>query len=145
MAVKRKESRKRPDNQEGMTIKEVAEKADLTPRTIRYYEEIGILNAIKRDPYNRRRYTQTDLYRLKLTKRAKDILHLSLDDIKELQKHYRNEDPEEKLMIRDSINVIKMHVQMIDDQLNQFKLAKKTLMKEIKRLESLSKQRGHEI
>ncbi len=145
MTAKKKESRKSPDNQEGMTIKEVAEKADLTPRTIRYYEEVGILSGIKRDPYSRRRYTQKDLYRLRLTKRAKELLNLNLQDIKELSRHYRNEDPGEKLMIRDSIKVIKKHLQMIENQLKEYKTVKNILAKEIKRLEALSKQRGHKI
>jgi len=79
MVKKKKNSQEKSDNQEGMTIKEVAEKVGLTPRTIRYYEEIGILNGIKRDPYSHRRYTQKDLYRLTLTKRAKELLHLSLN------------------------------------------------------------------
>ena len=45
-----------------MTTKELAEKVKLTPRSIRYYEEIGILGGISRDPYNRRRYTERDVY-----------------------------------------------------------------------------------
>ncbi len=145
MAKKKKNPQEKSDNQEGMTIKEVAEKVGLTPRTIRYYEEIGILNGIKRDPYSRRRYTQKDLYRLTLTKRAKELLQLSLNDIKELSKHYRNEDPGEKLMIRDSINVIKKHLQMIENKLSEYNTARDILKKEIRRLEALSKQRGHKI
>lgn len=128
-----------------MTIKEFAEKAGLTPRTIRYYEEVGILNGIKRDPYSRRRYTKTDLYRLRLTKRAKEILHLSLDDIKELVKHYRNDDPGEELMIRGSIEVIKKHCQMVEDQIERCKTARNTLIKEMNRLEALAEKRGHKI
>ena len=50
-----------PEAKETMTIKELAEKVKLTPRTIRYYEQVGILNGISRDPYNRRRYTERDL------------------------------------------------------------------------------------
>jgi len=72
-------------------------------------------------------------------------LRCSVNDIKELSKHYRNEDPGEKLMIRDSIKVIRKHLQMIENKLDQYNAARNTLVKEIKRLEALSKQRGHKI
>ena len=73
MKEEEQKASKVPETQKEMTIKELAGKANLTLRAPRYCEEIGILNGIKRDPYNRRRYTKKELYRLKLVQRVRDI------------------------------------------------------------------------
>lgn len=141
-AKKRGTSKAAQAEEETMTIKELAEKANITPRAIRYYEEIGILTGIKRDRYNRRRYTKRDLYQLRLLKRARNLLGLSLEEIKELSKHFRYQDPGEKLIIRDSIKVLKKHLQMVDEQKKELKIARDILVEETKRLEALLKKRG---
>ena len=57
------------------SIGELAEKLEMSQRTIRYYEEIGLLNSIKRVEGGRRVYTDVDLRRLKLIKRLKIMGH----------------------------------------------------------------------
>ena len=66
-------------------IGEVAERTGLTPRTIRYYEEIGLLP----DPSERRKgehraYEETDVERLNELTRLRDLLNLSLEELKQL-------------------------------------------------------------
>jgi DNA-binding transcriptional MerR regulator len=63
------------------TIGELAREFDVTPRTIRFYEDQGLL-APRRDG-QRRVYAQRDRTRLKLTLRGKR-LGLSLSEIREL-------------------------------------------------------------
>jgi DNA-binding transcriptional MerR regulator len=66
-------------------IGEVAELTGTTPRTIRYYEEIGLLpEAEDREHGKRRHYTDADVDRLRELIRMKDLLGLSLDDLKRL-------------------------------------------------------------
>jgi len=125
-----------PETQGQMTIKELAEKVKLTPRTIRYYEQVGILNGISRDPYNRRRYTERDLYLLKLVKRATKLLGLTLGEVKELAS-YHYQDPTEKKVVQHSIEALKGHVQKIDDQQKELQITRNILVGEIERLESL--------
>ena len=68
-----------------LRIGEVAELTGTTPRTIRYYEEIGLLQeAGDREHGKRRHYTQEDVERLQELIRMKDLLGLSLDDLKRL-------------------------------------------------------------
>lgn len=70
---------------EGMRIGEVAKLAGTTPRTIRYYEEIGLLPAIGgRQPGAHRTYAENDVERLTELLRLKDLLGLSLEELKEL-------------------------------------------------------------
>ena len=70
---------------EGMRIGEVAKLAGTTPRTIRYYEEIGLLPAAGgREPGAHRTYAEGDVERLTELLRLKDLLGLSLEELKEL-------------------------------------------------------------
>ena len=68
-----------------MRIGEVAERTGTTPRTIRYYEEIGLLPiAGGRQPGAHRTYAETDVERLAELLRLKDLLGLSLEELREL-------------------------------------------------------------
>ena len=68
-----------------LRIGEVAKLAGTTPRTIRYYEEIGLLPAADgRQPGAHRTYAEADAERLTELLRLKDLLGLSLEELKEL-------------------------------------------------------------
>jgi MerR family transcriptional regulator, repressor of the yfmOP operon len=68
-----------------LRIGEVAELTGTTPRTIRYYEEIGLLReAEDRASGKRRMYTDADVAQLHELIRMRDLLGLSLDDLKRL-------------------------------------------------------------
>jgi DNA-binding transcriptional MerR regulator len=69
----------------GLRIGEVAKLAGTTPRTIRYYEEIGLLPvAGGREPGAHRTYAEPDVERLTELLRLKDLLGISLEELKEL-------------------------------------------------------------
>ena len=68
-----------------MRIGEVAELTGTTPRTIRYYEEIGLLSGgIERELGKHRCYSQADVDRIKEIVRLKDLLGLSLEQLSQL-------------------------------------------------------------
>ena len=68
-----------------LRIGEVARLAGTTPRTIRYYEEIGLLPVpAGRAPGAHRTYAEADVERLTELLRLKDLLGLSLEELKEL-------------------------------------------------------------
>ncbi len=68
-------------------IGEIAKIVNMTTRTIRYYEEIGLLNSVKKVESGRRIYTNEDVTRLKFIKRLK-LLGLSLKEMQELENIY---------------------------------------------------------
>jgi MerR family transcriptional regulator, repressor of the yfmOP operon len=69
----------------GLRIGEVARRVGTTPRTIRYYEEIGLLAAgDDREAGRHRLYTERDVERLRDALRLKELLGISLDELKEL-------------------------------------------------------------
>ena len=68
-----------------LRIGELAERTGTTPRTIRYYEEIGLLPAAEeREQGKRRLYAESDVERLQELVRLRDLLNLSLDELSQL-------------------------------------------------------------
>jgi DNA-binding transcriptional MerR regulator len=67
------------------TITELAQEFDITPRAIRFYEDVGLLEPARSG--RNRVYTQRDRTRLKLTLRGKR-LGLALSEIKQLVDMY---------------------------------------------------------
>jgi DNA-binding transcriptional MerR regulator len=66
-----------------LRIGELARLAGTTPRTVRYYEEIGLLpEPAERESGAHRTYTEADLERLREVLRLKNLLGLSLDELK---------------------------------------------------------------
>jgi len=66
-----------------MLIKELSQRTNLPAKTIRYYEDIGLLPPPERLPNGYRNYEETAVSRVKLVAGAR-TLGLSLDDIGEL-------------------------------------------------------------
>ena len=64
-------------------IGEVAERTGLSLRTIRYYEEVGLVTPSTRSQGGFRLYSETDVARLELIKRMKP-LDFSLEEMREL-------------------------------------------------------------
>lgn len=66
-----------------MRIGELAEQAGVTPRTIRYYEDLGLLGPSEREGQGFRYYTEVELARLNKIDALKQ-LGLSLEEIGEV-------------------------------------------------------------
>jgi DNA-binding transcriptional MerR regulator len=67
-----------------LRIGEVAELTALTPRTIRYYEEIGLLPGGQRVQGKHRLYTSDDVERIREVVRLRDLLGISLEQLSKL-------------------------------------------------------------
>lgn len=62
-------------------IDEVAKECGLTKRTIRYYEEIGVMPSPQRTEGGTRLYSRQDIDYLKKVVRAKEVLGFSLQEL----------------------------------------------------------------
>ena len=69
-------------------IGELASRVGLTERTIRYYEELGLLDSVKRLEGGVRVYTDHDVRRLRYIRKLK-TLGLSLQEMHELESMYQ--------------------------------------------------------
>lgn len=66
-----------------LTVGVLARQAGVTPKTVRYYEAIGLLPPATRGPNGYRRYRTEDVHRLNFIQRAK-TLGLTLKEVREL-------------------------------------------------------------
>ena len=80
-------------------IGELASLLEMSPRTIRYYEEIGLLNSVKRIEGGKRVYTDKDFQRLKFIQRLK-YLGLTLSEMHELEDIYQIHRTNKKVLPR---------------------------------------------
>ena len=94
------------------TITELALEFDITPRAIRFYEDVGLL-APSRSGRNRI-YTQRDRTRLKLTLRGKR-LGLSLQEIKQLVDMYDSAS-DTVPQLQAFLEVLRTHRQLLEQQ-----------------------------
>ncbi len=108
-----------------LTIGEVAKRVGLTPRTIRYYEDIGLLNSIRRVEGGRRIYTDDDVRRLKFIKRLK-LLGLTLDEMKELEELYLTYRSNEKVLPR-LLELLDQHLAEIESRIQQLRMLKRDI------------------
>jgi DNA-binding transcriptional MerR regulator len=68
-----------------LRIGEVAQRVGVTPRTIRYYEELGLLGSgSEREKGSHRAYAEADVARLQELIRLRDLLGLTLEELVEL-------------------------------------------------------------
>ena len=70
-----------------MRIGELTERAEVTPRTVRYYESIGLLPPGEREGHGQHYYTEETLARLQKIDQLKK-LGLSLDEIRDVIDFY---------------------------------------------------------
>jgi len=100
------------------TITELAHEFDITPRAIRFYEDMRLLEPA-RDGRNRV-YTQRDRTRLKLTLRGKR-LGLSLQEVKQLVDMY--ESPSDTAQqLQAFLGVLQAHRGLLEQQLEDIEV-----------------------
>lgn len=73
-----------PNGERFLQIGEAAERASLTQRTLRYYEEKGLLNPPTRMDGGFRLYSPEDMERIDRIRQLKELLGFSLAEIKEM-------------------------------------------------------------
>ncbi|HEX2622442.1 MAG TPA: MerR family transcriptional regulator [Phototrophicaceae bacterium] len=80
------------NHEQTYTIQEVSQASGLPGSTLRYYEEIGLLDPVDRAGNGHRRYTNTDLRRLDLIIKLR-LTGMSIDRMRDLVALYRGGKP----------------------------------------------------
>jgi DNA-binding transcriptional MerR regulator len=65
-------------------IGEVAERVGVTPRTLRYYQEVGLIDPSGKSPGGTRRYSEDDVTRLLRIIELRAVMGFDLDRIREI-------------------------------------------------------------
>ncbi|MEW6527327.1 MAG: MerR family transcriptional regulator [Spirochaetota bacterium] len=108
------------------SIGELAKLLEMSTRTIRYYEELGLLNSVKRIENGRRIYTDDDVRRLKLIKRLK-ILGLTLSEMHELESIWQIHKTND-IVLRRLLEILDSHVQRVDDRIRDLEILKNEII-----------------
>jgi DNA-binding transcriptional MerR regulator len=109
-----------------LRIGELSELTGTTPRTIRYYEEIGLLGSPDdRAQGKHRTYGEADVARVREIIRLRDLLGLSLEELSklleaetaraEIRRRYREtEDPDtQRRLLRESLGHIATQLELV--------------------------------
>ena len=104
-----------------MNIGEVAERSGIPPKTIRYYEDIGLVRP-QRSGNGYRAFRETDLHKLAFLGRAR-ALGFSIEDCRTLLGLYEDENRESAQVKA----VAEEHLTAIDDKIAQLQTMRETL------------------
>jgi DNA-binding transcriptional MerR regulator len=100
-------------------IGDLAHRVGLTERTIRYYEELGLLESVKRLDGGVRVYTDDDVRRLKYIRKLK-TLGLSLQEMLELENLYRRHRSNRTVLPR-LMELLDSHLGTLDAKMNELR------------------------
>ncbi|MBP2669711.1 MAG: MerR family transcriptional regulator, partial [Deltaproteobacteria bacterium] len=101
-------------------------------RTIRYYEEIGLLHSVRRIENGKRVFTDGDVRRLKFINRLK-VLGLSLAEMVELEKIYRKQRNNREILPK-LLVILDERAEQIDDRISQLVALRKEIREYQQRL-----------
>ena len=105
-----------------MNIGTVAEKSGVPPKTIRYYESIGLIPSADRRPNGYRSYDDIDMHTLHFIKRARG-LGFSVDEVRDLLDLWRDRH-------RSSASVKALaseHLEALDRKIEEIRSMRKSL------------------
>ena len=123
-----------------MQIGEFAKQAGVTPRTVRYYEGLGLLGPSEREGAGFRYYTEAELIRLKKINTLKE-LGLSLEEISDVLPLYF-EDATGLRGKQKVLELLKAQFQETDDKLESLQAFRAELQTNIARLQQLIDERS---
>jgi len=116
-----------------MRIGDLAERADVTPRTVRYYESIGLLPPSEREGHGQHYYTEETLARLRKIDQLKK-LGLTLDEIRDVIDLYfvdpSGRQPKQKVLV-----ILRQHLAEADQKIGALQQFRADLRANIERFE----------
>jgi DNA-binding transcriptional MerR regulator len=133
-------------------IGEVAERVGTTPRTIRYYEEIGLLPGGPRRKGTHRLYDDADVERLLELTRLRDLLNISLEQLKQLVEaeearaairrrfHATESDSERVALLDQALPYVDQQIALVRERLTELKRLETELV--AKRRQIVARRRG---
>ncbi len=145
-------------SEQSLRIGDVAKLAGTTPRTIRYYEEIGLLpNAPGRPSGGHRLYTQEEVERLREVIRLKELLGVTLDELRDLltaeearaavRAELQREDvpPERRrALLEEALGHIDLQLELVDHRASELAKLREELSATRKRVRRKLREQAHD-
>ena len=101
---------------ETVQIGELARQLNITTRTIRYYEEIGLMGKTSRPDGSTRSYSQDDILRLKFILKLK-TLGISLKEMQELSVIFDINEKNFNKITPKLIEILDTHISKVDEKM----------------------------
>jgi len=129
--------------QEFISIGEAAERSGLTQRTLRYYEELGLLKPPARVARGQRLYAVADLERIAQVRRMKDLLGFTLSEIRtvveaeeakqQLRTGYKQERSVKRKLkqMNDAAQITERQLRLVEEKIAQMQAMKKELARDL--------------
>jgi DNA-binding transcriptional MerR regulator len=133
-------------------MEEVVRRTGLTPRSIRYYEEMGLLSPCGRTAGGFRLFTEDEIAQLARIKELQTLLGFSLAEIKETlhadavraglrQAYARATDPAtRRALIEQGIDLVQSQVRIIDERMARLARLRDEYQERLARLRALREQ-----
>jgi DNA-binding transcriptional MerR regulator len=122
-----------------MRIGELTERASVTPRTVRYYESIGLLPPGEREGHGQHYYTEETLARLRKIDQLKK-LGLSLDEIRGVIDLYFT-DPSGIQPKQQVLAILRKHLAEADQKIGALQRFRTDVLAHIERFERWLEER----
>jgi DNA-binding transcriptional MerR regulator len=116
-----------------MRIGELAERAEVTPRTVRYYESLGLIPPGEREGTGQHHYSEEIVFRLRKIEQLKN-LGLSLDEIGDVIDLYFS-DASKVRAKQKVLTLLRAHLAEADQKLEAMQQFRSDLKAHIKRFE----------
>ncbi len=125
---------------ERMRIGELTERAEVTPRTVRYYESIGLLPPGEREGHGQHYYSEETLARLRKIDQLKK-LGLSLEEIRDVIDLYFT-DPSGMQPKQKVLAILRQHLTEADQKIGALQQFRAELRANIERFERWIEERN---
>ena len=125
-----------------MTISELAAEFGITPRAIRYYEEVGLLSPHRDTPTSQRLYDERDRARLKLILRGKRFGY-SLAELVDILELYEV-DPTQGRQIMRTLEYGLEHIREIDERIEELQEIRKEMLEFASSFLAILERRGED-
>lgn len=110
-----------------LQIGELARQLGITTRTIRYYEEIGLMGAAQRAGGSTRSYRRDEVLRLKFILKLKE-LGISLNEMQELARNFDINRQDFHTITPKLLEILDFHISKVDDKIASLESLKQEIV-----------------
>lgn len=114
------------ENEDIVSIGDLAKELGLTTRTLRYWEEVGIIEAAERADGANRGYTPYYVRRIKFIMKLKE-LGLTIKEMQDLYVAYGEAKQTEKMIPR-LIEILDLHINKVDERMAKLASLRKEIV-----------------
>lgn len=124
-----------------MRIGELTERAGVTPRTVRYYENLGLIPEGERTGQGQHYYTEEAVARLRKIDQLKK-LGLSLDEIRDVIDLYFVEPSDIVQAKQKVLSILRQHLDEVNQKITGYQQFRSELQAHIERFERWLEEKG---